>query len=65
MIHVKIPLCASWLDACAVGWLNIIKAAFRTRRGDSHWQHEPCLYAVRKGKSSNWSGDRTRSTFGT
>jgi hypothetical protein len=27
-----------------------------------HWGHEPCWYAVRKGKKSNWRGDRTQST---
>lgn len=32
-------------------------------RGDYHWQHEPCWYAVREGKNSNWSGDRTQSTL--
>jgi len=32
-------------------------------RGDYHWQHEPCWYAVRKGRRSNWSGDRTQSTI--
>jgi DNA modification methylase len=31
-------------------------------RGDYHWQHEPCWYAVREGKSANWCGDRTQST---
>ncbi len=31
-------------------------------RGDYHWQHEPCWYAVRKGRPGNWSGDRKQST---
>jgi DNA modification methylase len=31
-------------------------------RGAYHWQHEPCLYTVRKGKSAHWYGDRTQST---
>lgn len=31
-------------------------------RGDYHWKHEPCWYAVRKGKRGHWSGDRTQST---
>ena len=38
------------------------KQNFALSRGDYHWQHEPCWYAVRDGKSSNWSGDRTQST---
>jgi hypothetical protein len=32
-------------------------------RGDYHWQHEPCWYAVRKGKTGHWSGDRTQTTI--
>jgi DNA modification methylase len=31
-------------------------------RGDYHWQHEPCWYAVRKGKTGHWSGDRKQTT---
>ncbi|MBD9177937.1 MAG: site-specific DNA-methyltransferase, partial [Odoribacter splanchnicus] len=27
-------------------------------RGDIHWKHEPCWYAVRKGKKHNWQGAR-------
>ena len=38
------------------------KQHFALSRGDYHWQHEPCWYAVREGKSSNWCGDRTQST---
>ena len=30
-------------------------------RGDYHWRHEPCWYAVR-GKA-NWSGDRKQTTL--
>lgn len=32
-------------------------------RGDYHWQHEPCWYAVRKGRKGHWSGDRKQSTI--
>ena len=39
------------------------KQHFALSRGDYHWQHEPCWYAVREGKSSGWSGDRTQSTL--
>lgn len=31
-------------------------------RGHYHWQHEPCWYAVRKGGTSKWCGDRSQST---
>jgi DNA modification methylase len=31
-------------------------------RGDYHWKHEPCWYAVRKGKTGHYNGDRTQTT---
>jgi DNA modification methylase len=31
-------------------------------RANYHWQHEPCWYAVRKGATGNWSGDRKQTT---
>jgi len=31
-------------------------------RGNYHWQHEACWYAVRKGKTGHWNGSRTEST---
>jgi DNA modification methylase len=39
------------------------KQHFALGRGDYHWQHEPCWYAVRESKSSRWCGDRTQSTL--
>ena len=39
------------------------KHHFAMSRGDYHWHHEPCWYAVRKGMSSGWGGDRTQSTI--
>ena len=38
------------------------KSRFVISRGDYHFQHEPCWYAVRKGKKSNWCGDRSQTT---
>jgi DNA modification methylase len=32
-------------------------------RGHYHWQHEPCWYAVRKGGSGAWAGDRKQTTI--
>lgn len=32
-------------------------------RGAYHWQHEPCWYAVRKGRSARWAGDRKQTTL--
>jgi DNA modification methylase len=31
-------------------------------RGHYHWRHEPCLYAVRKGRTAGWTGDRRQVT---
>jgi DNA modification methylase len=31
-------------------------------RGHYHWRHEPCWYAVRKGRTANWTGDRRQTT---
>lgn len=31
-------------------------------RGDYHWQHEPCWYAVREGRTGRWAGDRKQVT---
>ena len=38
------------------------KPHFILSRGHYHWQHEPCWYAVRKGRSAHWAGDRSQST---
>jgi DNA modification methylase len=42
-----------------------VKQHFALSRGDYHWQHEPCWYAVRAGETSRWQGDRTQSTVWT
>jgi DNA modification methylase len=59
---------AESLDAC--GFLiraQIIWAKPRLvlSRGDYHWQHEPCFYAVRKGATGHWQGARDQSTLWT
>ncbi|NOT39102.1 MAG: site-specific DNA-methyltransferase [Alphaproteobacteria bacterium] len=38
------------------------KQHFALSRGDYHWKHEACWYAVRKGAKSRWSGDRKQTT---
>lgn len=38
------------------------KHRFAISRGHYHWQHEPCWYAVRKGTSASWAGDRKQRT---
>ncbi|MER9355541.1 site-specific DNA-methyltransferase [Mesorhizobium sp. M0514] len=32
-------------------------------RGHYHWQHEPCWYAVKKGGTGHWVGDRSQMTL--
>jgi DNA modification methylase len=39
------------------------KDRFALSRGDYHWQHEPCWYAVRKGARGRWHGDRSQTTL--
>ena len=34
-------------------------------RGDYHWQHEPCWYAVKKTGKGHWAGDRKQTTLWT
>jgi DNA modification methylase len=38
------------------------KQHFTLGRGDYHWQHETCCYAVREGKTSHWQGGRRQTT---
>lgn len=38
------------------------KQHFVLSRGDYHWQHEPCWYAVKKGCNHNWQGARDQAT---
>ena len=38
------------------------KPRFVLGRGDYHWQHEPCWYAVREGATGHWQGARDQST---
>ena len=38
------------------------KPTFVLGRGAYHWQHEPAWFAVRRGRSARWLGDRRQST---
>lgn len=38
------------------------KDRFALSRGHFHWRHEPCWYAVRKGRSAAWRGGRKKDT---
>ena len=39
------------------------KNRFALSRGNYHWQHEPCWYAVKTGGDAQWLGDRSQSTL--
>ena len=65
--------CASWfLDEVAQSLKNSeyeiksliiwVKQHFALSRGDYHWQHEPCWYAVKRDHPHNWQGSRKEST---
>jgi DNA modification methylase len=45
-----------------IGQIIWAKQHFVLSRGDYHWQHEPCWYAVKKGHNHNWQGARDQST---
>lgn len=38
------------------------KSSYAISRGHYNWQHEPCWYAVRKGKTARWAGKKNEST---
>jgi DNA modification methylase len=59
---------ADSLEACGLAIRSQIiwaKPRFVLGRGDYHWQHEPCFYAVRKGANGHWQGARDQSTLWT
>ncbi len=39
------------------------KDRFALSRGDYHWHHEPCWYAVKAGSKHHWTGARDQSTL--
>ena len=39
------------------------KSNFVIGRGDYHWHHEPCWYAVKKGATGHYAGDRKQTTL--
>jgi DNA modification methylase len=57
---------ADSLVACGFGIRSQIiwaKERLVLSRGDYHWQHEPCWYAVRDKGKGHWSGDRRQTTL--
>jgi DNA modification methylase len=59
------PDVARSIDECGFERKSLIiwnKQNFVISRGDYHWKHETCWYAVRKGKTHNWQGSRDQSS---
>jgi DNA modification methylase len=50
---------SGFLPRAQIVW---VKQHFTLSRGDYHWKHETCWYAVREGKTSHWHGDRKQTT---
>lgn len=62
---LKAPTVAANLEAAGFtvrSQIIWVKQHFALSRGDYHFGHEPAWYAVRKGATSHWQGDRTQST---
>lgn len=58
--HVQASLEAAGYEIVAqIIWC---KDKFALSRGDYHWQHEPCWYAVARGQHHHWQGARDQST---
>jgi DNA modification methylase len=57
---------AESLEACGFAIRSQIiwaKSRLVLGRGDYHYQHEPCFYAVREGKTGHWQGARDQTTL--
>lgn len=61
-----LPQIAKSIDNCNFEIKRLIiwaKQHFALSRGDYHWQHENCWYAIKKGHQHNWQGSRKESTL--
>jgi DNA modification methylase len=68
--HADLRASSVWESLVASGFLiraQIIwaKTRFAISQGHYHFQHEPCFYAVRKGATAGWIGDRSQTTLWT
>lgn len=57
---------AQSLESCAFQMRALVvwaKSNFAIGRGHYHHKHEPCWYAVRKGGTGHWCGDRAQTTL--
>lgn len=54
-----------FLEKCSYKLISLIvwvKQHFVISRGDYHWKHEACWYAVKNGHKHNWQGARDQTT---
>jgi DNA modification methylase len=58
-VQASLELCGFKIRAQVI-WA---KDRMALSRGDYHWQHEPCWYAVREGKPGHRTDDRTQTTL--
>jgi DNA modification methylase len=64
--HAKIKIVIQNLEDCGfvmVAQIIWAKNNIVIGRGDYHFKHEPCIYAVRKGKKHNWQGSRKENSL--
>ena len=62
---LRSPIVAAGLEAAGFAIRSQIvwvKQHFALSRGDYHFAHEPAFYAVRRGATRPWHGDRTQTT---
>ena len=60
------PVVAESLVSCDFELRNLLvwaKNHLAIGRGHYHHQHEPCWYAVKKGGTGHWNGDRKQTTL--
>lgn len=63
--HLRASEVAASLDAADFELRQAIiwnKMRIAVGRAHYQWQHEPCWYVVRRGKTGQWAGDRKQST---
>ena len=65
MGSLGLPIAARGLEASGFQLRSLIiwdKGHIVIGRGHYHWRHESCWYAVRKGATARWVGERNAST---
>ena len=64
--ELQIAVMTEQLQSCGFEMRSLVvwaKSNYPMSRGHYHHQHETCWYAVRKGGTGHWSGDRKQTTL--